>query len=319
MRVSIITPSFNQADFLEETICSVLDQNVSDLEYFVIDGGSQDGSLDIIHKYAGQLTGWVSEQDSGQAEAINKGFARATGEVVAWVNSDDYYLPGAIQAAAAVFQENPDCALVYGDVVAINGAGEPINVMTFGQWGLEDLMQFHILGQPSVFMRRGALLKAGFLDPSYHFMLDHHLWLRMAQLGPMRYVPERWSAARYHAAAKNVAQTDGFSREAFRLAAWMENDPALAPRFRKLRRRVMAGAHRINGHYLLDGGQFRPAFGAYLRSLALYPPLALPDLKRVLFAAASLVVNVDALKQHYLQRRTQAVADRLSRGGGSPV
>jgi glycosyltransferase involved in cell wall biosynthesis len=319
LRVSIITPSFNQADFLEETIRSVLDQNYPDLEYFVIDGGSQDGSPDIIRKYGGQLTGWVSEPDSGQAEAINKGFARATGEIVAWVNSDDYYLPGAIQAAVTAFQEKPECALVYGDVVAINGAGEPINVMTSRQWTLEDLMQFRIIGQPSVFMRRSALMKTGFLDQSYHYMLDHHLWLRMAQQGPMRYVPERWSAARYHAGAKNVAHTNRYGLDAFRLVEWMQQDPALAPHFRQLRRRVLAGAHRVNAHYLLDGGQYRPALSAYLRSLVLYPPLALPDLKRVLFAAASLVINVDALKQRYLKRRKQVVADRLSRGGGSPV
>ena len=302
-RVSIVTPSYQQAAYLEETIRSVLDQHYPNLEYWIIDGGSQDGSVEIIRKYADQLAGWVSERDSGQAEAINKGFTRATGEIVAWINSDDYYLPGAIQAAVDLLEQHPDVALVYGDVVAINGEGEVINVQHFKQMGLDDLMQFKIIGQPSVFMRRSVLEKAGFLDLSYHYLLDHELWLRLMQHAAMLYTPQRWSVARYHAAAKNVAQTSKYGADAFRLVAWMEKDPVLATRFKRLRRRVLAGAHRINGHYLLDGGLYRPSLKAYLRSLALYPPLALPDLKRVLYAAASTVVNLDGMKRAYLERR----------------
>lgn len=309
-RVSIITPSYQQAAFLEETICSVLDQNYPDLEYWIIDGGSQDGSVEIIQKYQHRLAGWVSERDSGQAEAINKGFARATGDIVAWINSDDYYLPGAIHAAVAVMEQNPDVGLVYGDVLAINGAGQTINVQTFRPMGLDDLMQFSIIGQPSVFMRRSVLEQAGLLDLSYHYLLDHELWLRVAQHCKLRYVPARWSVSRYHAAAKNVSQTSKYGVDAFRLVAWMEHDPALAPRFKRLRRRVLAGAHHINAHYLLDGGLYRPALAAYLRSLALYPPITLPNMKRVLYAAASLVINLEGLKRGYLERRKKRMTDQ---------
>src|SRR5687768_2251879 len=123
-RVSIVTPSFNQSSYLEQTILSVLDQDHPDIEYVVIDGASTDQSVEIISKYKDKLAYWVSEKDNGQAEAINKGLAHATGDIVAWLNSDDYYLPGTISAAIKVFEENPDVALVHGDMLAVDEDGK---------------------------------------------------------------------------------------------------------------------------------------------------------------------------------------------------
>lgn len=302
-RVTIVTPSYNQAAYLEATMRSVLDQGYPDLEYIVVDGGSTDGSLEIIQRYAGQLAWWVSEKDCGQADAVNKGFARATGEIVGWLNSDDLYLPGAVHSAARALQANPDCGLVFGDVVSIDGAGELFNVMTFGDWGLDELMQFNIISQPGVFMRRSVLEQAGYLDLSYHYLLDHHLWLRMAQIAGVRYVPERWAAARFHPAAKNLALAENFGREAYQIVEWMESQPGLSERYRRLRRRIWAGACRLDGRYLLDSGRPGPALRAYLRSLWASPPVALVETRRILYAAASLLVNVDSLKQRFLQRR----------------
>ncbi len=301
--VSIITPSYNQAEYLETTLRSVLDQGYPQLEYLVVDGQSQDNSVEIIQRYAPRLAWWVSEKDKGQAEAINKGFARASGEIIAWLNSDDIYLPGAIRAAVDAFAANPQAGIVFGDVVSINGAGEPINVMTFGHWGLDDLLQFKIISQPAVFMRRSVLEKAGYLDPNFHFMLDHHLWLRVAQLAPMVYIPARWASARFHENAKNVAQGPGFAREAYRVADWAKTQPGLRDACRRLGPRIQAGAHRINGFYLLDAGQPRAALAAYLKSLALYPPAALPEWRRILFAAASLFGDVSRLRRDYLNKR----------------
>lgn len=318
-RLTIITPSYNQAQYLEETIQSVLSQNYPDLEYFIIDGGSTDGSQALIEKYADRLAWWVSERDRGQGDAINKGFARATGEIVAWINSDDYYLPGAFQEAVQALMERPEYGLVYGDVLAINGEGEPINVMTYGDWGLDDLMRFEIIGQPSVFVRRAVLEKAGPLDLSYNYLLDHELWLRVAQQAPMFYLPRRWSAARYHAAAKNVSQSSAYGAEAHRIVRWMAAHPVLGGRYLRQRRKVQAGAYRLEGFYQLDAGHPRLALKAYLRSLRYHPPTALTHTRRILFAAASLLINVDAVRSSYLRRRKRQVAAWVNQETDSAV
>ncbi|HEX9333648.1 MAG TPA: glycosyltransferase family 2 protein, partial [Anaerolineales bacterium] len=167
--VSVVTPSFNQASYLEQTIQSVLGQNYPSIEYIVIDGGSTDNSVEIIKKYANHLAYWVSEKDSGQAEAINKGLVRARGEILAWLNSDDYYLPNIISTMVKCFEDNLDVVMAYGDILAVDGSGQTLNVLKYKQLSLEDLLCFQIIGQPSVFFRRSALEKTGLLDTTFHF------------------------------------------------------------------------------------------------------------------------------------------------------
>lgn len=296
--VSIVTPSYNQARYLEQTLRSVLEQDYPRIEYIVIDGASTDGSVEIIQKYANRLAYWVSEKDSGQAEAINKGLARAQGDILAWLNSDDFYFPGAVASAVKAFKAHPEAGLVYGDTIAVDEKGEAIHFPHYAQWGLEDLLTFHILGQPAVFMRRGVLLKAGFLDPSFHFLLDHHLWIRMAALAPLVYIAERWAAGRFHESAKNVAQAAKFGEEAFRILEWAESDSRVSASLRRISRQSRAAAYRINGRYLLDAGQAWAAFESYRRSLAVHPKTALVEWKRILFAFLSLF-GLGALQAHY--------------------
>lgn len=290
--VSIITPSFNQAAYLEQTILSVLHQEYPHIEYIVVDGASTDGSVEIIKKYAlvsggvplafrqptaGQkhaVNWWVSEKDNGQAEAINKGLARAKGEVVAWLNADDYYLPGAVSAAVQAFDEHPDAVLVYGNMLAVDENGRPFNHLKYRQLTLEDLLCFQIIGQPAVFMRRSALA-GSWLDTSFHFLLDHHLWIQIAWRGKIMYVPQTWSAARYHAAAKNRARAAEFGREAFRILEWAKMDERLAPILSRISRRARASAHRVEARYLLDGAQPAAALTAWTRALFVHPPTAL--------------------------------------------
>jgi glycosyltransferase involved in cell wall biosynthesis len=287
--VSIITPSYNQADYLEQTILSVLEQDYPNIEYIVVDGGSKDGSVDIIRKYADRIDWWVSEPDKGQADALNKGMARAKGEIVAWLNSDDIYRPGAIRQAVEALQKNPEVGMVYSKLHSIDRGGEVFNTITYHQFDLLDLLTFQIIGQPTVFMRHDILKQAGPLDTSYNYLLDHHLWLRMLRLAPIKYVPSTWAAARHHPSAKNVAQAARFGEEAFRILAWAKDQPVLGEIVRENSRNVRAGAHRLDARYLLDGGEPGLALKAYGRVLVSSPSYLLRHWHRILFAFLSLL------------------------------
>ena len=289
MLVSIVTPSYNQGEFLEATIQSVLAQEYPNMEYIIVDGGSTDGSVEIIQKYAGQLSWWISEPDGGQADGINKGLQRARGDVVAWINSDDLYLPGAIHTAVTALKDVPDSGMVFGDAITIDQAGNPLNRLSFADWGLPELMRYHIVCQPAVFMRRIALEQAGYLDENFHFMLDHHLWLRIALRFGIKHSSSVWAAARHHPDAKNVAQSVAFADETYQTVEWMKNEPELSVKFEADKRRILGGANRLAGRYLLDGGLPGPALRAYSKALYYWPSYALRHWGRMVFAFANLL------------------------------
>ncbi len=322
--VSIITPSFNQAAYLPDAICSVLSQDYSPIEYWVVDGASTDGSLEVIQNFSGQLTGWISERDSGQSEAINKGIIKGQGEIVAWLNSDDFYLPQAVSRAVKMFQSDPDLGMVFGEALTVDQRGWPLKRLTFGDWGLQELVKFRIICQPAVFMRRSILEKAGFLDHSYNFMLDHHLWIRVARMAPIHYEGSNnggnssrslpWAAARHHPGAKNVSQSPGFSQEIMRLLEWMHTVPDLERIIQKDRRGVRAGAYRLSARYLLDGGRYRDALSNYLRAAGSNPGYALKHWHRMIYAVLAGIgfgATLDHFRAPYQRRRQQQLAAEL--------
>jgi glycosyltransferase involved in cell wall biosynthesis len=301
--VSVVTPSFNQAAYIRQTITSVLEQQGVPIEYLVVDGGSTDGSLEIIREYEARLAWWVSEPDAGQSDAINKGMRHAQGDIVAWLNSDDYYLPGAVEAACSLLERDPSAVLVYGDVKSVDKGGETINMQRFAQVDLGKLLCFEIIGQPAVFMRRDAYLEAGGLDTSLHVLLDHQLWIKMAKAGRLLHADQAWAASRYHRAAKNRARASEFGQEALRILSWAETDADLAPMLRSLGTRARASAARVNARYLLDGGQPAASLRAWAEAFRLNPPTALSRLN--LLASASLeLIGLGSMRRAFLRRRT---------------
>ena len=304
--VSIVTPSYNQARFLEATLRSVLSQDYPNMEYLVVDGASSDGSVEIIRRYADRLAWWVSEKDSGQSEAVNKGLQRARGELVGWLNSDDIYLPGAVSAAVKVFQSHPQAGLVYGDAQAIDADGKPFNVMRARAYTLADLMAFNIICQPAAFMRRSVLEEAGYLDPAYQLLMDNLLWMCMAQKAPIVYTPQTWAAARYHDQAKNRTRGAAYGQEARRLIADLKSRPEFSAIIKADEKHILAGLERFDGFYLTDAGQPRDALRSYGRAFRLQPKMAVQDWKHILLAFLSLL-GLEKARRWYDRLRTRSL------------
>jgi len=211
--VSIITPSYNQAHFIEETIQSVLGQTYPHIEYLIVDGGSMDGSREIIERYARQyperMPWWVSERDRGQTDAINKGFARARGEILAWLNSDDTYLPNAVAEAVDFLQAHPEAGMVYGDANLTDERGNVLGPFPARQTDLRRLRRgFVHIPQQASFFRASLWRQVGPLDHSFYFAMDYDLWVRLARRAPLVYHPRLWATFRLHASGKSVASDD---------------------------------------------------------------------------------------------------------------
>ena len=208
--VSIITPSFNQAQYLEATIQSVLGQDYPRLEYIIVDGGSTDGSAAVIKKYEGRLAWWVSEQDKGQTDAINKGFNRANGEILAWLNSDDTYNPGAVSAAVKFLMDNPEIAMVYADCDFINEQGGVIGKFNSAQTDHHRLREGYVhIPQQTMFFRAKYWNELGPLDPSFYFAMDYDLWTRISARAPIKYLRgQTWANFRIHNFGKTSSADD---------------------------------------------------------------------------------------------------------------
>jgi glycosyltransferase involved in cell wall biosynthesis len=204
--VSIVTPSFNSANFIERTIGSVLSQDYPEIEYIVQDGASTDGTVDILKRYSGRLR-YTSATDNGVADALNKGFSQSRGEIVAWLNADDEYLPGAIRTAVERFAEHPHAGAVYGEGAWIDEQGREIGgYPTTSIYRPEMLERECSICQPACFIRRDAMESVGWLNPTLHFAFDYELWMRLSAKHTLVAVPERMALSRMHRDNKTLGK-----------------------------------------------------------------------------------------------------------------
>lgn len=214
MKISIVTPSFNQGRFIERTLQSVLNQKSVELEYKVMDGGSQDETVAILEKYAKHLE-YESAKDKGQAHAINKGFSKISGEIIGWLNSDDVYYPEAFNKVIAIFKAHPDVGVVYGDAYHIDEHDQIIERYPTEKWNAKRLQSTCFLAQPAVFFRRHLLDQCGLLNEDLHFCLDYEYWLRLAGQGvPFYYLNEVLAGSRLHSQTKTLSFPLKATREA---------------------------------------------------------------------------------------------------------
>lgn len=265
-KLSIITPSFNQAQYLEQTILSVLEQNYEPLEYIIIDGGSTDQSVDILKKYENRLAYWVSEPDRGQPHAINKGLQRATGDIVAFLNSDDLYLPGTLAAVGNYFSEHPQVEWICGNTVMFgDGQKDELIKAKVPGTAADCLCWAYLAPQPGMFWKR-ELLRNGFQE-RWRYCFDHELYVRLLLEGRhCEHLDMPLAAYRLHAASKTVAEASLFDREFDQIVDIYEKqlpDPG--------RRWCAATKHLRHSFAASDSGNRGAALGSLLRAALIHP------------------------------------------------
>ena len=243
--VSIITPSYNQGRFLEATIRSVLEQDYDRLEYIIMDGGSSDESVEIIQRYekdetlGHRLVKWVSEKDEGQTDAINKGFSIAKGDILAWLNSDDTYQPGAVSRAVEYLEAHPDAGMVYGDANLIDETGEILGQFPARQTDHRRLRRGYVhIPQQASFFRTEVWKKVGPLDPTFYFAMDYDLWVRISKIAPIHYYPGLMANFRLHGTGKSVVSDNRCWPEMLRVH-FREGGSKLSPIYFKARIRPL--------------------------------------------------------------------------------
>lgn len=283
--VSVVTPSFNQGRFIGETIASVLGQEYPNLELWVIDGGSTDETLDVLRSFAHDpRLRWLSEPDRGQSDAINKGWARCRGHVLAWLNADDTYLPGAVATQVAALLADSDAGAVYGDARYTDAAGRPLGLIAGRPYDPLAVLRLEIPVQPTVFLRRELVARLGPLSLERRYSMDTDYWARAIRHAPLRRSRAEVATYRLHEASKTVSQQAGFYREWLAIAEEFFADPAMVE-LRAARPAVLADIYAAMANLEARGGSLAEAtrYLAYAFTLAgprprsLKLPLALLD------------------------------------------
>lgn len=267
--VTIVTPSYQQAPYLEEALRSVAEQDYPHIEHIVVDGGSTDGSVEIIKQHDERLAWWVSEPDGGQAVALNRGFARATGELLGWLNSDDALLPGAVSAAVAALEERPEATLVYGDNALVDEHGVRQGVLLARLFDLATMLrtcQNHI-PQPGSLFRRDAFVRAGGLNEEGYYYFDFELVLALGLQGPAVRLERPLGVYRLHDDSKSMGAPARKAADHLRLYEELFARQDLPPELRLVEREGRARALLTAGEYYYEALELGHARRALLQGL----------------------------------------------------
>lgn len=270
--VSIVTPSLNQGRFIRATIESILMQDYPNLEYWVIDGGSKDETVGILKSYGDRIH-WISEPDSGQSQAVNKGWKCSKGDILGWVNADDLIQPLAVRSAVEVLLAKQSIGAVYGDTIYIDDHDQVIEQYSTYEYNYERLVieTENFIPQPSVFMRRTILEKTGFLNEKLHYLMDYDLWLRMGLFTSMEYLPIQMGALRLHPTAKTVKAMSKFANELVFIYQELFSNPVLPLNLQQRRINNMHTAYLHAASFCFWGGETRAALQHLQKAWKLQP------------------------------------------------
>jgi glycosyltransferase involved in cell wall biosynthesis len=277
-KISIVTPSYNQGQFIEETIRSVLLQGYPKLEYIIIDGGSTDNSIDIIKKYEQWITHWVSEPDNGQSEAINKGWSRSSGEILAWINSDDTYEINAFQKAGSFLSDKIDVDMIYGDCNMIDDHGQFKEKAPTIDFHMKPLVcNEWFIPQQSTFFRSSVIKEVGGVNENLHLTMDWELWLRIALKGyNIIYFPQTLASFRYYAEAKTSSQSEASGEEQLRILNDIFINPEYLPKINKFKNAAYWKTFQWIGYVYFKNEDREKALSYFMKSLK-YNPSCLMD------------------------------------------
>jgi glycosyltransferase involved in cell wall biosynthesis len=282
-QISLVMPSYNQAQFLEAAIQSVLDQEYPELEFLIRDGGSTDESVEIIKDYEEKVKSWASEPDGGQAAAINQGWEEASGEILGWLNSDDVLAPGALHRVARAAQERPDSVLFFGDCAVIDEEGRQKEIVRKNGFDRDALLLGKSFAQPSVFIRRCVIEELGLLDSSLHYAMDWSYFLKVLWSYPeskIHYIPAVLSGSREYEGTKSrtgLAEEGQERRE--KLQKYFEE--GTLPKDQRLVNRGLSGTYWKQGTTQFLAGKYGAACLSGMKAVYYAPSTLLEKVSRL--------------------------------------